>query len=466
MDNSSASSATEKNIMHAARMQLNESITVMRSKLAAAMGQQHGGKRDLYDALGYERNPNFDTYFSLYSRNEYAGRIVDLPAEDTWRKPPIISDGDSSTDKEENRTPFIQAFIDLSGKLRLWHYFQRADKLAGIGRFGLLVMGLPGNAETEYTGKAPGAVMYLAPYSEGEVSVIKKYTDAQNPKFGRPEIYQITVDDGDGKTRQIKMHASRVIHIADGKLQSEVYGTPRLERVLNRIFDTEKVLGGAAEAAWITAFKGLVFALRDGYEFPDKTVSGKDAQKELLDEIDEYMHGFKRYMRTSGVDVNELGSDTIPDPSGLSKEIIKALSAGSNIPARILVGSESGELASSQDQSTWAGQIASRQTDFAEPEMLRAFIDWCISHGVLPAPSSGEYSVLWESIFELTDKEKAEVAQRNADALFKLTGGLPENAMSFPDFTKRYMDGYVLPDVVDHDTTPGAEEDEEQDGES
>lgn len=73
-------------------------------------------------------------------------------------------------------------------------------------------------------------------------------------------------------------------------------------------------------------------------------------------------------------------------------------------------------MASSQDAASWAGRIADRRENWAEPVILRALIDRLVQMGALPAPTSGEYSVKWKPLFELTDPEKAALAQTWAQA--------------------------------------------------
>lgn len=431
----------------------NASDLLRRSRLAGKLGKQFGGDRDLYDALGYKLEPDITDYRAFYDRQEIAGRAVDLPAQDTWRRPPVIVDGEARTDSNENETDFTRSLREIISKRRLWHYLERVDRLAGIGAYGILVIGTGGELSQEVSGE-DNTIAYLMPYAEDSVKIKEIDDDAGSERFGLPTIYELTiVDASTGKTNKRNAHWSRVIHVADGKTDSEVFGTPRLQRVFNRLYDLEKVIGASSEGAWLSAFKGLAFILKDEFEFPEKTETGGDAQAEVLDEIEEYVHNLRRFMRLQGMEIHELGTETVPDPSGLAEVLFKAIAAGVEIPNRILVGSERGELASSQDQATWAGLIASRQTTFAEPEVLRPLIDWCITHGVIPAPNNEQYEVEWSPIFELSDLEKAERAQRYGDAINKGSGGLPDTIMRPQDFGERYLD-YEMPEG-EFDRQPG-----------
>ena len=128
-------------------------------------------------------------------------------------------------------------------------------------------------------------------------------------------------------------------------------------------------------------------------------------------------------MKTRGVTVSDLGSEVV-DPAGPFGVIIGLIAAATGIPQRILLGSERGELASSQDASNWAGAIASRQLNFAEPTILRPLIDRFIQWGALPPPSARALQVVWDALFELNDQERAMIGVAWADAIQKLDSGL------------------------------------------
>ena len=87
-----------------------------------------------------------------------------------------------------------------------------------------------------------------------------------------------------------------------------MFGRPRLERVFNRLQDLTKIVGGGAEAAWRVMDRGIHADVRDGF-----TLADPDA---VSDEIENYLHGLQRFIRTQGMTVTPLGADMV-DPSGL-----------------------------------------------------------------------------------------------------------------------------------------------------
>jgi len=410
------------------------SAIVGRAALAARMGTQFNGERDLYEVLGYEREIHAEQYFEKYHRQDIAGKIVDLPAQDTWRRPPIIEDGEEDTSMADVKSPFLQGIKFLVEKRRLWHFLQRADRLAGISRYGVLLIGTSGTDSLSKPlegGLSDAAdVIYLSPFTESSAAVQSLVTDPGNPRYRLPEMYSIRM--GEGFPTET-VHWSRVIHIAEDLEEDEIYGRPRLERVYNRLDDLMKIVGGGSEANWLNVNRGLHADVRDDFDLDPSQEAA------LSDEIAEYVHGLRRVIRTRGVDIEPLGTDVV-DPSGIFGSVISLISAASDIPQRILLGSERGELASSQDMATWAGAIASRQTQHAEPAILRPFIDRLIQAGALPAPSAGKYEVEWPSLFEMSDMDRATLADKVASAVAKIAPAGAADLVITPDeFRERVM---------------------------
>lgn len=411
------------------------STLIDRLQLASSLGQQFGGDRKLYDILGYPIDIKFNQYFAKYTRQDIAGKVVDLPAIDTWRKPPVISDGKGTTAKKKSASPFVQGLKTIINKRRLWHYFSRVDRLAGIGRYGILLIGVAGVSDLSLplekgALKSPQDLIYLSVFREELAGIKAKGTDKGDEHYGLPTIYDVDFGDGKGKT---PVHWTRVIHVADDLLEDDIYGRPRLERIYNRLDDMEKITGGGAEATWKVMDRGLQADIRDGYTGETQTLADLEA------EIDEYMHGLRRFIRTQGVDIKDLGSAVV-DPTGLYNILIGLIAAASDIPQRILIGSERGELASSQDAANWAGSIAARQVQYAEPVILRPFIDRLVEAGALPEPEGGSYKAEWPALFEQTQKEKLAVADLAATAIQKMApGGQSDLVVPVDEFREKYL---------------------------
>ncbi len=379
----------------------------------------HGLQRDYFGTLGYYKAPNYKTYHTWYKQGGLAKTIIGLPAEDTWKRPPPITEnGDESTE-------FVQAWNALADRLRVWSALSRADRISGIGRFGGVVIGTT-LADDESTTtpldnlSGPDDVLYLRPFWEADVMGVDFNMDRSDARYGLPEFYELRISEGESEQSET-YHWTRVIHLAEGRDTSEVYGTPRLQSPLIYLVDLMKLQGGAGEAAWLNMRQGLVIKPGEGYEL---TVSNSDFKTD----IQEYVDGMMRMIKIpyGDMDVSPVGGDNVPNVSENIDATIALIAAATRIPQRILMGSAGGQLAAAEeDTRQWAGRIAQRQKNYAEPDILRQFIDRLIGVGALPEPADGydvgiynETSDMWQwpSIVDMTDEQESEIVLSRARA--------------------------------------------------
>ena len=422
---------------------------ISRSKLGTLGGQTFGGNRKIYEKLGYKTVLGYADFEARFHREGIAKKVVTAFPSATWRDAPEIVADDED---------FVEKFQELSLRLKLRYYLERADKISGIGQYGVLLIGTADGNDldvplTRVSG--PDDILFLSVYSEANAAVERLVSDPSNPRFGMPEIYNITLSNGTAGvngTLAKRVHHSRVIHLAEFLEEDEVYARPRLEPVWNYLDDVLKVIGGSSEAIWLTADRGIQFDLDK-----DSTLDPGDLE-DFSDEIEEYMHGYRRYIRTQGITANVLGSD-VADPSGSFSSVMSLISGSTGIPSRILLGSERGQLASSQDEKNFNGRVKERQENYAEPTILRPFLDKMIEIGALPET---DYTINWPDPSTLTFKERADVAARFAQAVknvaTQVKGG--QTVITPDEFRKKFLDLDELKsgdDVVE----PGDDENEE-----
>ena len=380
------------------------STMTSRASVRARLGMSYSDERDIYTALGYTKSPTFDDYQARYERQDVAGAVINKPVQGCWRMAPSISEN------EDEMTAFEKATEDLIKRLRLFHYFTRVDKLASLGQYAVLFLGFGDGLEFSAPVTRAANLLYVMPYSEAKADIATYETSDVSPRYGLPLTYKINMSIGTSDMSISKVvHHTRVIHVVEDAGESNVFGTPRLQRILNRLQDLELVTGGSSEMFWRGGFPGYNFNIAD-----DATLGEQDLS-ELRTQIEDYMHGLKRYLRTRGVDVESL-TPQIADPSNNIDALLDLISCATNIPKRILLGSERGELASTQDEKNWAAYLDERRRNHCEPAILRPTIDRLIEVGVLPTPPQG-YDVEWPDLLAPGTKEIAEVGELRSRAL-------------------------------------------------
>ena len=229
------------------------------------------------------------------------------------------------------------------------------------------------------------------------------------------------------------VHHSRIIHVAEDILESDIFGIAKLESVFNRLFDIEKIVGGDAEMFWRGARPGYAGKTDPDYAMTETT------KRELKEQIDEYEHDLRRILVNEGVSLEALAQQ-IADPKEHVDVQISMVSAVTGIPKRILIGSERGELSSAQDRGEWLSYVQTRREEYTEPNIVRPLIDRLIEYKVLPTPVEGLYNIRWEDLFALTDMEKVDMGSKRSTALrdYSLTPIAPA-VMSIKSFLKYGM---------------------------
>lgn len=392
-------------------------------------------RRDIGAECGHPVVLTIDDYSSAYERGDIACRVVDLWPNECWKRNPEIFESD-----DEVETEFEKAWEALNKKHNINALVYRADKLSGIGRFGIILIGVSDgkpldqpldvvvNAVPKPGQKEPAApaeqgkleLLYFRPLDEAMVRVSAVEQSVNHPRYGQPTMYQIQFQNnhetqaGDVfSTSSQNVHWSRIIHLADNRRQSEVYGRPRMRVCFNRLLDLAKITGGSGEMFWKGGFPGL--SLETNPEILSNVKFDVEATKE---QMEAYMNGLQRYIATIGMNVKSLSVE-VADPGPHIEAQMRMIAIALDVPWRVFQGSEAAQLASEQDSLNWNERVKKRQDDYVSPFVLRPVIDRFIVLGLLPAPKDQDqgYKIEWPDLNTRTAKEEAQIAQQKTAAI-------------------------------------------------
>jgi len=434
--------------------QLNAMFSTLlksRADIMSKAGTAFGGNRKHYEIFGWPVAPDYDYYDHLYHRGGIAKRVVLAYPQATWRTHPTISEIDSPDDEE---TEFEAAWKELVEKRRVFHYLDRVDRLARLGQFAVLFLGYADGSDWNTLNQPIGMMdpnkkpweklLYIQPYAENKVQINQWDENPRSERYGKPTIYQIQLSTPTSgvSNRTVNIHWSRVLHVAEDLMEDDLFGEPCLKPILNYLIDLEKVHGASAEAFYqqsppLTVFSADKDANIDADSWGDS---------EMETQVENFINGYKRWLATQGMNVHSL-SPQIGDPSNAKEMLLELISGTTGIPKRILIGSERGELASTQDETAWNSRIEERQMNWAEPMVLRQFVDQMVEKGVLPVPAKG-YSVTWTGNQSMSEDMQATIAQRLSDALAKYSATTQSQEIVPPEiFLKSILQ--LDPEVVD-----------------
>ena len=394
------------------------STSVLRRQVLSQLIQSNG--KDINAECEYPTVITPAMYQEMYDREGVAARVVDVWPDETWAMLPEVYE----TEDAKTETAFEKAWEELEEAFHLYSVLTRADRLSGIGRFGIILFGIDDgldliepvkSVETKAPGTVTNKLIYIRAFAESAVDIASYDRDITSPRFSLPVTYTLKFQDDTGTSLTKNVHWTRVLHVADNRGMSEVFGVPRMQSVFNRLLDLRKILGGSGEMFWRGAFPGLALEAMEGYENADMDEAA------VKQEIWDYQNGLQRYLAPLGMRVKSL-TPQLASPVDHVQVQLDSLAMSRSIPKRILFGSEQAQLASEQDTRTWRNRVVQRQTNYVIPYLVRPFVDRLIALGVLPAPVDG-FSVEWQDMESRTEGEKAEVTAKWAEAFAKYVAG-------------------------------------------
>lgn len=359
----------------------------------------------------------------------------------------------------------------------IWEYLARVDRLSRIGHFGILLLGISDNqplyvpiqnapedsgsiitvpaytegnrqadpkqmtlpgmryiegamgTDAQYTGvqfspvsqptgKGSGKreLLFLRAFDESLVQIVQYEASPYNRRYGLPVMYTITLNDPREKhtgvglpQATVRVHWSRVIHVADKLGASEIFGVPAMRPNLNCLLNINKILGSSGEGYWKGAFMGI--------SFETHPTLGGEAQvnvTNLRQQMWKFQNDLQRFLISTGMTAKTLAPQ-VTDPTPHIDVNTQMICVETGMPQRIFMGSERGELASSQDKDTWEQRLVYRRKMHVTPRIIVPFVDRLITCKVLPEPES--YKVKWPTVDNMAETDKATIAQSKTTAM-------------------------------------------------
>lgn len=429
--------------------------TMSSDSVRSRMARLLSGSNDFADTLhniyldfGYPLQLEFKHFWNMYRRFGIAKNGVELPVDTGWMSPPTV----------EANEAFLKEFEKLNDRINVWVRLKGLDTRQRVGRYAGMFMRVRDNKTPDQPieGMLSGesALMDMVPLYESQLEVIESDDDPTSETFGQPVLLQyrqsVEGDRNEETNNTISIHASRIVFAAEGADDGWIYGIPALESVFNSLMDLRKIIGGGGEGFYKNAAQNIVFDLKDGAS----AMQFKDKLDDFNDQYDEFSRNrFRRAMWTPGMEAKTLDS-TMVQPKEFFNNALNDTAAGLQIPATILIGQQTGRLASSEDSRQFLSVIQSRRLNF-QTEMTRDVIDWLILFGIVP---SAEYVIEWDDLLARSDMEKLESGKSMATInkeQFASGGSVP-----FTGEEIREASGFEPEELPD----PGTEEIDEGEG--
>lgn len=444
-----------------------EGLTANASTLTRQMlmNRSPDDRRNLNRECGYPDVITPEMYHDQFVRNPYAERVVNCLPSESWQVQPEVYETE-----DENPSPFEDRWEQIASELSggagqykgelgspVWEALLNVDILSGVGHYGVLLIGIDDkrklNEPVDFMEKFDGIseetpppvtdrrVLFLRPFPQKLAQVIEVENNIYSPRFGQPKRYNITFNDpydvdnlggGQGgvlgvQTATAEVHWTRVLHVADNTKSSPVFGAPRMSSVFDYVLDLRKIHGASGEGYWLAAINGLAFSTH-----PQLGGDVEIDQASMRNQMENYYNGLQKYLLLSGLTPQQLTS-MVADPTPHIQAKIEAICIKLQIPKRIFMGTERGELASSQDDGSWNDKVRARQNNYITPKLIVPFVDRLMRMGCIPVPKYG-YKVDWPDLESQTSLEKAQVSAQKMQALSTFISGGCDTMLHPKDF--------------------------------
>jgi hypothetical protein len=391
------------------------------------------------DECNYPDELTIDDYKATYLRDGIGTRVVNFFPQECW-----VSDPDIYQIEDETKvTRFERELGDLAIKFNLYSMLERLDESSGIGRIGVLFVGLDdGRAlnqpvenvndddtpKVKYRKKPINNITFLRVLDESEVSVVELEDNQRNLRYGQPVMYRIKLvpieefnNSGSNliggtstlspSDEYVDVHWTRIIPMAHNKRSSAFIGTPEMENVYNWIFNLQKILGADGEGFWRSGFPGISIESQ-----PNSGAIGdlESQVDEIRSQLRRYQRGLDRTLIFDGMTAKTL-TPAITDPTSHVNVQMQMITATKGFPYRIFMGSEEAKLAAEQDKDNWGNRCDRRKNKICTPDILRPVVNRFMAYGALPWV--GKYFVEWQPTNSSKREKKVDISSKIIVAL-------------------------------------------------
>jgi len=378
-------------------------------------------KHNHYADFGWPEAIDFPMLYRTYTRNSLAAAGVDKTIAKTWQDNPEIWEAEEPTESNLEKD-IRQRFTDL----RIWQMFAEADRRSMVGRYSGVILRLrDGMAFDKPVSRVPGGLDGLAgvvPAWEGQLTVAEWNSDPLSENYGLPLFYQFNeaaVGNTQGQQRQFRVHPDRVLIWSD---DGTVNGRSALEPGFNDLIDAEKIKGAGGEGFWKTSRGTPIIEAPVGTSMADIARAMGVTPAEMVDavntQIDDWQSGFDKGLLLGGMTATPL-QITLPSPEHFFAAPVNSFAASLQIPVKILLGSQTGERASTEDAREWGHTNNSRRVNRAVP-IIREFLSRLERFGMIPAM---DWIVHWQDLTDATPSERMARAGYMADINTKTQAG-------------------------------------------
>lgn len=348
---------------------------------------------------GFKEDLTFVDLYKLYRRGGIAYGATNKLVSNCWKTNPQVVEGEQSDVSRE-----LTAWERSSNQVfthRFWRTFAKADVRRLVGRWAGILLHIKDSKKWDEPVVKGKALQKITPVWASALKV------GGRDKNGAITMWQYTESLSDGSTAQRNVHPDRVLIIGD--MSEDEIGF--LEPGYNACVSLEKVEGGSGESFLKNAARQQNINFDKEVDFNNLAsmygVTVDELQERYNEAAREINRGNDTLLITQGAQVTSM-VNAVSDPSPTYEVNLKTFSASVDIPSRIIVGNQSGERASTEDQIYFNSRCQSRRGDLSFD--IEDMVDKLTSLQVIKPVA--KFSIVWDELNEQSPSDKLDSATK------------------------------------------------------
>lgn len=376
-----------------------------------------GRGRDHYSDFRLPETVTPDMLRDKFRRNGLAHAAIMRTVAKTWQDDPWLLEYQRDDGDETAETMLEAQIRKRFDAIHFWRSLTAADARALVGGWSAVILRYADNLSlADPVARVPGGLdglVGILPIWRQQLSVERWDMDLQSPTYGEPVMYLFheAPMDGVGMGRDIRVHPDRVlIWSADGTRDNDSILLPGF----NDLVTMEKISGAGGEGFWRNAKAAPVLEVSPDVDLARMADAAGIDPKEFGEKVDrqveKFLQGFDQMLMLQGMSAKPMNV-SLPSPREFFDVALGSFAASVNIPQKILIGSQTGERASTEDAAEWAQTNMARRNNMVRP-CISALVDRLELAGILP---ERDWFTDWSDLTEASAAEKIDRANKMAD---------------------------------------------------
>ena len=386
----------------------------------------------LYNEFGYPEQVMYEQCRRAYDRIGIAKGSIHCLKDKAFQTMPNIYEGEEERDDSTPDTAIDKQFKRFAKRTHLWRVYSDVTVRRSVGIYAGLIIQIADDKEWDQpaVNVTPDKIVKFIPVWQDQLLVSEWDMEPLSPSWGEPLSYSYLAFDPQSvktsiaaPTRAKTIHCSRVIYFGDirGDGSSPTTETMVLRNGYNSLKTIEKVIGAGGEGAYKNAARHIALNF-DGQVQPAQLAQMLGVKTDKLGDA------FQRIGRDLNSNTDallalsgakaEILSTQLPDLDQPFNNAMQDFAASRQIPSTIIVGMQTGERASSEDNISFALRAqAYRENvlDYEIEKILQAFAK-------IGLWSNVEWAIKWDELLNSTEIEKAELANKMSETALNMIG--------------------------------------------